>query len=107
MRESGQETETKGSGTEIKVGMTVYGLMVSADGYFAAEGIVDETDNEGFHVKYKVLPSGTRYSYDNIGKNVYTDRDAAFDAAEDAEYEKEKEKREDFEELNKRPFEKI
>lgn len=58
-------------GRKIKVGMTVYGLMNSADGYFEAEGTVTEADDKGFQVIYKILPSGKRYRYENIGKLVY------------------------------------
>lgn len=62
-----------GNRAEIKVGMTVYGLMNSADGYFEAEGTVTEVDDKGFRVVYKVLPSGKRYKYGDIGRMVYLD----------------------------------
>jgi len=101
----GEEEKEKinGSGMEIKEGMTVYGLMVSAGGYFSAEGIVVRTDQEGFCVNYKML-ADVRYKYSDIGRNIYLDKEIAESEAETAQYEAEKAEKEDFEEQNKKPF---
>lgn len=102
-----QDKKREGINTEIREGMTVYGLMLSRDGYFVAEGTVSRIDGSGFHVKYKILPTEMEYRYEDIGEKIYTDRDAARNAAEVSEYEKGKAEKEDFAEQNTRPFGKI
>lgn len=92
----GQEgkKQTDGRGMGIREGMHVYGLLLSSDGYFSAEGTVTGADGNGFRVKYKMLETG--YKYSDIGRNVYLDKETAAGEAETMQYEKEKAAREDF-----------
>lgn len=87
------------------IGMKVYGLMAGPGGYFVGEGEVEGAWEGGFRVKYRYLVC--TYKDADFGRIVFTDREKAYDAAEDKGDEEGRAAREDFAEQNTKPFGKV
>ena len=95
--------ENRGGNTEIKQGMTVYGVFRGSGGFFVSEGTVEKTGKEEFDVWYGKIQYRRTHAYADIGKDVYTDGEQALRGSEDKDDARYQKEREDFAEQNTQP----